>query len=110
MRNIYSFHVAHRGPTLSIVHCLFGQTIYTRTKGHRDFKDLNFLCIGRDTLVIMFSLQNMLVTKYVVTLMLTRIQGWHPLWCNALRRGSNSCSSLLIRLITSLSGIIYRVQ
>jgi hypothetical protein len=32
MGNIYSFHIAHRGPTVSNVHCLFCQTIYTRTK------------------------------------------------------------------------------
>jgi hypothetical protein len=32
MGNIYSFYIAHRGPTVSIVHCLFCQTIYTRTK------------------------------------------------------------------------------
>ena len=32
MGNIYSFYIAHRGPPVSIVHCLFCQTIYTRTK------------------------------------------------------------------------------
>ena len=32
MGKIYSFHIAHRGPTVSIVHCLFCQTIYTRTR------------------------------------------------------------------------------
>jgi hypothetical protein len=81
-----------------------------RRKGRRYFKNLNFLCIGRDTVLIMSSLQNILVTKYVVALMLTRLQGWHPLWCNALRRESKGCSCLLIGLITSLSAIIYRVQ
>jgi len=30
MVNIYSFYIAHRGPTVSIVHCLFCRTIYTK--------------------------------------------------------------------------------
>ena len=81
-----------------------------RRKGHRDFKKIYFLCIGRDTLVLLSSLQNMLVTKYVVALILTRMQCWHPLWCNALRHESKGCSSLLIGLITTLSAVIYRAQ
>ena len=81
-----------------------------RRKGHRNLKTRYYLCVEPDTLVTTFSLQNMLVTKCVVAIMPTRIQCCHPLWCNALRHESKSCSSLLIGLITLVSAIIYCVQ
>jgi len=66
--------------------------------------------MGLGTLVTTSSLQNMLVTKHVVALVLTRMQCWQPLWYNALRRESKGCSSLVIGLITSVSAIIYCMQ
>jgi hypothetical protein len=52
----------------------------------------------------------MLGSKCLVSLILTGLQCWYPLLCNASRRESKGCSYVLIGFIILVSAIIYCLQ